>query len=111
MKLFKNTQSDAEVALESIKALLYNDLHGTKFEYQHRALSQDIIMETKVKDMEPEQWLSLLHGWLFDYHHRNDSELKQFSDEAIVNEMNCRIQAGSIDSSPRFFVTNKGSIN
>lgn len=109
MKLFNpNIKSNTDLALDSIKALLYNEFHNTRIEsYNNNEVLNDIY-NTRVKDVTADQWMKLIAHAINEYGNRNNEDLSNFSDEAIINEMNRRIQSGVIDSSPRFYVSNKG---
>ena len=110
MKLFNSTiKSNTDLVLDSIKALLYNEFHNTRIESYDNNEILDDIYNTRVKDVTPDQWVKLIVHTIREYGNRNNEDLSNFSDEAIINEMNRRIQNGVIDSAPRFYVSNKGA--
>lgn len=109
MKLFNpNIKSNTDLVLDSIKALLYNEFHNTKIESYNSNETLDDIYNTRVKDITADQWMKLISYTITEYGNRNNDELTNFSNEAIINEMNRRIQRGVINSSPRFYISNKG---
>ena len=98
--------------LELFRIILYGNLKQTMWDYQPESDDKyEKIFSKKVKDLTSTDCVLLLQKWIFDYKERRKKELEEFSDEDIVGEMNRRIQNGTIDSSTRFHVTRKGTIN
>ena len=94
-------------AAETLRILLYETLKDTDYEriYYDAPNSGNVRSDT-----DNEMMYSILK-WIFTNRDKYNKELAQFSDEDIIAELNRRIESGTIDTTTRFHVTKKGSIN
>lgn len=98
-------------ALELILPIISDALRGTTWDTPVTENKLERIMNKQVSELTGDDISTLIMSEVHNYNQNNKSRLDEFSDEDIINEVNRRIQNGTIDSTTRFHVSKRGVTN